>query len=116
MPTDSNFWLKQFNEAKKRKRMRQFNFAVANIKRDQLFPVLSSLVPLCRNVNVVFMRAALIKILRDKYNLSFSEIGSLLHRHHTSVLHLYYAADDILANKNKVKKNEISENENKEGN
>lgn len=38
----------------------------------------------------VLERRILIKQLRDKHKLSFSQIGILLNRDHTSIIHSYY--------------------------
>lgn len=46
-----------------------------------------------RKPNEVKKRQIVIRLLRNEYDLSFSVIGQLIKRHHSSVIHLYYKSD-----------------------
>jgi predicted transcriptional regulator len=64
--------------------------ALARVKRDGLMPEIRELKARDRRNQVVARRALMVKRLRDRYRLSFPQIGKLLGRDHSSVIHLYY--------------------------
>lgn len=43
-----------------------------------------------RTKNSVLRRCLLVRLLRDKYKLSFLFIGRLLNRHYSTIIHYYY--------------------------
>lgn len=59
----------------------------------------------CRERRLMFVREAVIFVLRNRYGYSFPRIGSLINRHHTSIFHAFtnavrhYQDDDTFREK-----------------
>src|ERR1022692_2710611 len=64
--------------------------ALARVDRDGLMPEIREMKARNRRSQIVASRASMVKRLYDRYGLSFLQIGKLLGRDHSSVIHLYY--------------------------
>jgi hypothetical protein len=62
---------------------------VHKILEDNLSDEIERLKVSCRKKEIVMQRIALVKTLKDKYSLSFSQIGKLLDRNDSSIKYLY---------------------------
>jgi hypothetical protein len=78
------------HDCRRCKREGEVKEVLEHLERDGLMADVKQLSTPNRKVAVVAMRKSLIKRLHDGYGLSFVQIGKLLGRDHSSVLHLYY--------------------------
>lgn len=66
------------------------NFLIVESDYGKILSEIAELGKEDRSKETVAKRQALIRYLHDKLGLSFYKIALLLHRHHTSITHLYY--------------------------
>lgn len=63
---------------------------LSNCKEDGLVKLAKSLSKRGKNKEEIIKKRIYIKILKNKYGYSFSKIGRLLKRHHSTIMSLYY--------------------------